>query len=588
MDISNVDPKNLELPELIAILTQNEVTLPETTQPRQFYEDLFAKLQSTKRQQRRSSKRPHEPDPNSPDEEMPIEEQQQKDLPEGDAIEPPAKKKARKSINPFQSSRRDYEETLIVNVAKDTVMPSTAISPNAVIPDTPVQAEKPLPIEEEREAALESQRTVVVESNKNGVNDGFTGEPLRDGTNGCEFPMYSTNAFGDCDIDYSQNSPIAPAHENKVDYDNISSPIQKSQSDNNVNDINDDDDDDTINDDDDDISQQSINHRHRHHYRRHHHGTSTSLSREDFREILYCRFNSFFKTFLHHFSPVLFGACFLTILFVFVTIYRTLVKVTTPYVFCDTNATEFAACIPCPDHGTCVGGALTCDQSYYRYHVYCTDDVKQYVQANTFAEKASKILGQRKWTHKMCGTPRNPCVYEDELVGSLGDSLSSDVWVVAKEKFLSRHKVAQHYDPRSGVTAYCTDHARSNWTNKCVFLTFVGWLESKVPDFLIALCLVALVFMLKRWDDGRKRGGEEVDRMFERACNIIKTEVTVNGRQYVLVSELHDAITGNMEKTRGTETKWKQTMVRLREYDAVKKGYAKINGRQVPVLSWDA
>ena len=624
MSLPNVNPEDIELSELINILKQNGTTLPETTQPKKFYEDLFTKLKSEKeakqpspprrrmrKHPRSSSSSNNDSNHNSSDEEMADEQQPEQkngeEEEEGEMIKPPAKKKARKSINPFQSAKGKFEETVIVNVAKDMVSAPDVlpVSSSTIIPDTPAiledNSEKPMAIEEERDAPAEKQQAFLVDSNNVPQSDNNKNDngPYSSG----QMAMCSSNIFGMCVVDDPLNSPIAHSPHNEIDGD-IASPIQKNsnsqkrsvtqfENKEDEDDENDshvyasgDDNDDISDNDNEDVNNNAIN-TNTNGSRRRNRDSLTSMSREEVQEIFYFKLNTFSNTVLQKFSPIVFGLCFLTILFLFVFIYNSIVKVASPYYFCNTDGISTPGCVPCPEHGTCSGDTLTCDDSYYRYLVYCAPNLTQYIEANRVAERSSKILGKRTWTHRVCGTPKNACMRESELIDALGSDASYDVWHVAREKFLSYHKVSRRYDSKRDVTFYCAEQERSDWMNKCVFWTFAGWLRSVIPDILVTLAIIGFIYMLRRWNDARKDADVEIDRMFERACDIIKTEVTVNGKQYVLVSELHDAITNEMEMTKRTEDKWKRTMRRLKEYDAVKKGYAKIDGKQVPVFSWN-
>lgn len=656
MSFPNVNPEDIELSELINILKQNGATLPETTQPKKFYEDLFTQLKTEKEanqpslpRRRRRKLKSHSQSPNSSsnqnssDEEMADEpskegeekndDEKEEEEEEEEVIKPPAKKKARKSINPFQSARGKLEETLIVNVAKDAVSgpEPPSVTSSTVIPDTPIipddNGEKPMVIEEERDVPVEKQQTFLVDSNKipsndnndnngndtntnnnNDNNDNVTNNnDNNDDNNGYssgQVAMCSSNIFGMCVVDDPLNSPISHSPHNEINDDDIASPIHKNpncqkrsvtQFENKENEDNEDnlhayssgDDNDDISDDDEYNNNNNNNANTNSHHNHHSRESLTSMSREEIQEIFYCKLDRFSNIVFQKFSPIVFGLCFLTFLFIFVFIYNSIVKVASPYYFCNSDGTGTQGCVQCPEHGTCKGDTLTCEDSYYRYLMYCAPNLTQYTEANKIGEKASKILGKRAWTHNFCGTPNTPLMRESELIDALGSDVSYDVWQVAKDKFFSYHKVSNRYDGKHGTTFYYTKYERSDWMNKCVFWTFAGWLKSVVPDVLVALAVIGFVYALKQRNEARKNADVEIDRMFERACDIIKTEVTINGRQYVLVSELHDAITNEMEMTKVTEDKWKRTMIRLKKYDVVKKGYAKINGKQVPVLSWN-
>ena len=295
--------------------------------------------------------------------------------------------------------------------------------------------------------------------------------------------------------------------------------------------------------------------------------------------VLLCKIDSALDTLFRKCSPMLFSACFVALFSVFVAFYFFLVGHSSPFVFCDSNGAGAPGCVPCPEHGVCVNGALTCEAPYARYVKYCVEDMEAYHKADAIAKAAHKSLSANAWTHKNCGYPKNPCLSESEIFARWGKGCSDKVVDIAIKKVFSRHGISSYHSEALGETFYCSKKMAVDRLSKCTAIIMYRAVWNNIVAILSAVLLIYGGVLCYKVLVG-------INLMFEEACTFIRVEVTARGKQYVLVQDLHDYLMEHRSKTWISNKMWAVTLRRLNNYDAVKKGYAKINGRQVPVLSW--
>ncbi|KAJ8904504.1 hypothetical protein NDN08_001022 [Rhodosorus marinus] len=202
--------------------------------------------------------------------------------------------------------------------------------------------------------------------------------------------------------------------------------------------------------------------------------------------------------------------------------------------FCDGGERRpFAKrCRPCPEHGTCKDGALTCDKGYVPRRASCVEDREIQVHAAALLRDIKSILDTAAGK-KLCGELESDMLTSEELIAEL--ELRNPKLNASSEKFsVAFEKALQYVSSLSDVSVSFTTKGTDNCTDcrkllyqsmsprqylLCAFRMFLWNHKLWVACFVLAIVVVTTMTVMistmrYRW--------KRVDEIYKEALELLQ------------------------------------------------------------------